>query len=829
MCGRIWSRVLELGLTLWVLRAPVVFMLFGYLVLGLAPQAQDLLVDVATGQGWYILLFLLATFFVWAATAHYAARLLLDTDARYLAAIGGPDPGILVWLQRWTPRIIGSLAFVAMGIATLRSLYNLPSVQDEQVTTDAEQSLNVLSGLLLISFVLYWFYVVARSPISTIIGKPFAPLAVRVPRALTFGNGNNRGPLVLLLLFVLFTILPFTKPFVFAEWFPRALAVPFVLAGWTPLAVYASGLGRHLRFPIITVAFLLAWTLSYFVGDSYAVRTIAAPPSPAELAEHSMPGEQKKSAADGSIAVNALDRGLGLHNAIDLWKRANQCEGSSSVCPRPILIAASGGASRAGFFTASVIGKLLDEGTVTLPGSGETSPEDVRNRIFAISSVSGSSVGAVMAVAALAASDKRQPCNAEPHALWHGTAKGKKVTGWRDCLEVLTSGDFLTPVFAGLIFRDSMRFLGRLGWSDRATLIEQSWEDTFAKSVKPTDGAPGALACIGSLDCPFLALRPTDAGGKVNWLPLLLLNGASVSTGQRIVTTLLDPFFDADGDRCPLAVGKDERGKDTRKCPILDHAYDFHWLIGNDGTRKGAGEKNTPGLDLRLSTAAHNSARFPLISPPGEVRNGKGVLVDRIVDGGYFENFGAQSAVELARAMVTIDPALAPFVLVVSNDPGIPLPDNVQMPDADEASFLTDLSGPVNAIMNSRTARGTLAADGVERAMQSILRAECKIFSTHVRVWPEFIDVLKSWWPWNWEEEEEGEEGKSVTTKMRPLSFSWWSSVPVQLRLREQTEFTGMDKGRDNRQAMEEAMAALQPPPPDCRAKGDIPKPVPRR
>ena len=76
----------------------------------------------------------------------------------------------------------------------------------------------------------------------------------------------------------------------------------------------------------------------------------------------------------------------------------------------------------------------------------------------------------------------------------------KKVTGWRDCLEVLTSGDFLTPVFAGLIFRDTLRFLGPFGWADRATLIEQSWEDVFAKSIKaPTArrrGFPASAAWI---------------------------------------------------------------------------------------------------------------------------------------------------------------------------------------------------------------------------------------------------------------------------------------------------------------------------------------------
>ena len=48
--------------------------------------------------------------------------------------------------------------------------------------------------------------------------------------------------------------------------------------------------------------------------------------------------------------------------------------------------------------------------------------------------------------------------------------------------------------------------------------------------------------------------------------------------------------------------------------------------------------------DVRLSTAAHNSARFPLISPPGSICNQDQAIVDRIVDGGYFENYGALGA-----------------------------------------------------------------------------------------------------------------------------------------------------------------------------------------
>ena len=60
-----------------------------------------------------------------------------------------------------------------------------------------------------------------------------------------------------------------------------------------------------------------------------------------------------------------------------------------------------------------------------------------------------------------------------------------------------------------------------------------------------------------------------------------------------------------------------------------------------------------------LSTAAHNSARFPIISPAGEIRNRQHQIVDRIVDGGYFENYGALGAMELAQAIRAIEPKLS--------------------------------------------------------------------------------------------------------------------------------------------------------------------------
>jgi hypothetical protein len=55
--------------------------------------------------------------------------------------------------------------------------------------------------------------------------------------------------------------------------------------------------------------------------------------------------------------------------------------------------------------------------------------------------------------------------------------------------------------------------------------------------------------------------------------------------------------------------------------------------------------------DVRLRTAAHNSTRFPLISPPGLVRNRTNGIINRVVDCGYFENYSAIGAMEIALAI----------------------------------------------------------------------------------------------------------------------------------------------------------------------------------
>jgi hypothetical protein len=108
-----WANILDLALVLWVVRVPLGALLAGVTLLVLVPQAQDLLAELIESP-WRVGLYLALLFFVWASTTHYAARLLLDTDARFRAYANSRQAPFLDWLETWIPRLLGSLTFVAV-------------------------------------------------------------------------------------------------------------------------------------------------------------------------------------------------------------------------------------------------------------------------------------------------------------------------------------------------------------------------------------------------------------------------------------------------------------------------------------------------------------------------------------------------------------------------------------------------------------------------------------------------------------------------------------------------------------------------------------------
>ena len=282
-----------------------------------------------------------------------------------------------------------------------------------------------------------------------------------------------------------------------------------------------------------------------------------------------------------------------------------------------VLIASEGGASRAGFWTGEVLSAL----SARFPG--------IDKRVFAISSVSGGSVGSVGYVAAL---------KEAPNAT--GAELENRVSGF-------TGADALSPALGGMLFPDLLqRFIPFAFLPDRAQSLERAWEIAWKDRATPK-GRPGLISER------FQALW--DDVASTGWRPLVIVNGAGEEEGRPILTSRIE--FDHG---------------------LLD-ADDFYAINKTD---------------IPASTAIHNGARFPAISPAGRMPRG------HIVDGGYFEGSGLETIRQLALA-IQQGPGKTDrlrFVVIFIGYLG-PHPQPMK-------TFLNDLDAPLIAIFNARAAAG---------------------------------------------------------------------------------------------------------------------------
>jgi hypothetical protein len=159
-------------------------------------------------------------------------------------------------------------------------------------------------------------------------------------------------------------------------------------------------------------------------------------------------------------------------------------------------------------------------------------------------------------------------------------------------------------------------------------------------------------------------------------IPSLFLNGTIVERGNRIIASNCVVDGNAPKDQVPSG--------------DVPNSYDI---------------LNQVGSDMRLSTAAHNSARFTYVSPAGSILNPG--LIDHVVDGGYFENSGGQTAGDLIGRLKTLHPEvtfnliLIRFQEVKADGSPVPLPKATR--------FMNEVLSPLRALLNTRGARGTLA------------------------------------------------------------------------------------------------------------------------
>ena len=393
---------------------------------------------------------------------------------------------------------------------------------------------------------------------------------------------------------------------------------------------------------------------------------------------------------------------------------------------RPVIVALSGGASRAGLWSSRVL-RAID---LAVPDHG--------GGVFAISSVSGGSLGAADYVLGRAAA-RSSRCHLD-EARRAGPAPAADAAG-RERLFGAYGRDMLGPLLAGFLLDDTARALLAVPlwpvldaaglWpprgGDRASALERAWERAWS------GGAGSGGAASGGLGSDYLdAFYVCRTGERACWrpgMPIWLSNGTDVVGGERLITAPIK----AGPRRVPPG------GLDLQRSWPFEGAKDVLALLHSD---------------VRMSTAVLNSGRFPFLSPSGGLRPASAADAHgpyaQILDGGIFENSGVTTGFELVTwlrdygadvlaedGVNTKGLVIDPILVAVDADAepsvtGDDVPRCGHGPPRDpqwygRAEVAPQLLAPLAALYNTRSGHG-------DYAIQKAREAMCNQLAEHIPV-----------------------------------------------------------------------------------------------
>ncbi len=415
--------------------------------------------------------------------------------------------------------------------------------------------------------------------------------------------------------------------------------------------IHASLATIYFRFPYLPIVFFLVLVFSWAdLNDNHEIRLLDYPPS---------------ISTQNDISTE-FARWFKSRDDIQQYKDEY-----------PVyLVAAQGGGIYAAYETAIFLARMQDQ----CPA--------FRKHLFAISGVSGGSVGAVIFASVLDAlpiKDSGIACPGISRYFERSSVLSSKsyeaglVEGYvRGVLS--PKNDLLSPLIGATLFGDfSQRFLPwRIGLLDRARALEFALEKAAA-------GDKGQSL----LSQEYMAHW---ASGKQ--LPALILNATDSASGRRVV---FSPFT--------------FRTKNVEA--QIDSLIPFQTLNPT--------ETQQP-LNLRLSTAAFVSARFPWVSPAATVPakddfSPPGITKTRLVDGGYFDNSGVETAVDLLQSLedqiaefnkAAVGPKVA-LKLIVLGGGNYPVRDSFALGETME---------PIRTLLSTRESRGYIAINKASRNPQ---------------------------------------------------------------------------------------------------------------
>jgi hypothetical protein len=286
-----------------------------------------------------------------------------------------------------------------------------------------------------------------------------------------------------------------------------------------------------------------------------------------------------------------------LAKAFGTWSEAPGCEvDKGAVTLRPMfLVAAEGGGIRAAYWTAAALDRLVEANSC------------VRSSTLLSGGASGGAVG--LTVARFAPSGTSAAAQVEKMAEPTALSVGSLGLFVRDLAYAATGVP--APAQGSASVASRLQATGNGQWADRAALIEAVWQTQ----------APG-------LDVPFVG----DRNAARSPTGELVLTSTSVGTGCRYLVSQVTFPESPSGTDCA-----------TLHQPV---AGSVDLLSAYAGPEKDGDHCVGP---LLAATAAMFASRFPFVTPSGVVGPCGGITEpDQLVDGGYVENSGLGTVVDLA-------------------------------------------------------------------------------------------------------------------------------------------------------------------------------------
>jgi len=608
----LWKRIKHsyLGCLLYegyqVLKATwfgLVSILFGAYALLYVEQAADVLRLMAQDSALLPDFFLFFFTALWAYCLWYCSRLVLRA-----AGIRIRQKNIHYAFHEWVPRVYALFPFLILILAYLKH---------SQGTYPISLFLPMAAVLLLAFYYLYRHRQIRQEDPSLLF--PFDSLTLKG----AFSRSKRPVQVFSLiatyssLLLVLVFLLPTASSRTVAVGIGPAGIIVFGLTFWTFMLSVLAFADHKTKLPVSLLVLLLIFLFSFW-NNNHLIRTFDRKERP------------------------FTDTRLPVDEHLTAWLSSRQAAIDSAQTEYPVfLIAAEGGGIRAAYWTASVLAELQAQ-----------HPSFYRH-VYAISGVSGGSLGATVFTGLLADGQK-----------------GKLQENVRlDTLSrQILQQDFLSPLNAALLFPDlfqkAIPYPVR-PW-DRSRWLEDAWSAAYANETLPQ---PSQVE--NTMDAPFLDLW--DGVANTYQVPALLLNGTRAETGEKTIVSNIR----------------------------IDHA-----TFGAIDLQKVTGEH------IPLKTATLLSARFPLVTPAGAVDtyshpDAMKKTWGHVVDGGYIDNSGLETAMTLVYKLQQKKlqergklQKLKVYLLYIKNSSPYRL-DASGYADSNPISFMYEMRAPVQAFLGS--------------------------------------------------------------------------------------------------------------------------------